>query len=165
MGLLQTMERLLNLNKSSQEEEVVKLKEIFCKPKGQNPIEQFRTPAVGCQYSNPDGSSRQDALQKLKVGEKVRLIWHAGDSGRRNRVYLVRRGSGTQELSMPDCFGRLDDRVAERVIRWLNRDNIVTAARVVKITGGTRKQPRLGCVLELTTYPGPEEKKAGSRKP
>ncbi len=165
MGLLQTMERLLNLDRSSREEQVVELKEIFCKPKGRNPIEQFRTPAVGCRYSNPDGSSRQDALKKLKAGEKVRLIWHTGDSGRRNRIYLVRRGSGTQELSMPDCFGRLDDRVAEKVIRWLNGDNIVTEAKVVKITGGTRKQPRLGCLLELTTYPGPEEKKASGRKP
>ena len=162
MGLLRTLERMLN--KSPEQEQVVELKEIFCKPKGRKPIEQFRTPAVGCRYSNPDGSSRQDALKKLKVGEKVRLIWHAGDSGRRNRVYLVRRGSGGQELSMPDCFGRLEDKVADKVIRWLNRDNIVTAAKAVKITGGTRKQPRLGCVLELTTYPGPQEKKRPARK-
>ena len=162
MGLLQTLERMLI--KRPEQEQMVELKEIFCKPKGRQPLEQFRTPAVGCQYSNPDGSSRQDALRKLKVGEKVRLIWHAIENGRRNRVYLVRRGSAGQELSMPDCFGRLDDKVAEKVIRWLNRDNIVTAARVVRITGGTRKQPRLGCVLELATYPGPEEKKTAARK-
>jgi hypothetical protein len=155
MGLLQTLERLLN--KSQQEEQVVELKEIFCKTRGKKPVEQFRTAAVGCQYSNLDGSSRQDALKKLKSGERVRLIWNAGASGGRDRVYLLRGGRG-QELSMPDCFGRLDDKVAARVIRWLTRDNIVTAAQVVKITGGTRRQPRLGCVLELTTYPGPRKK-------
>jgi len=162
MGLLRTLERLVNI--SPKEEQLVELKEIFCKPKGREPIERFRTPAMGCQYSNPDGSSRQDALKKLKAGERVRLIWYAGDSGRRNRVYLVRRGSGGQELAMPDCFGRLDDKVAAKVIRWLNRDNIVTAATVARITGGTRKQPRLGCVLELAAYPGPEEKETAARK-
>ena len=160
MGLLQTLERLLN--KSPQEEQVVELKEIFCKPRGKKPVEQFRSAAVGCQYSNLDGSSRQDALKKLKTGERVRLIWNAADSGGRDRVYLLRGGRG-QELSMPDCFGRLDDRVAARGVRWLTRDNIVTAAKVVKITGGTRRQPRLGCVLELSTYPGPEKKNKTAR--
>ncbi|MBW1890385.1 MAG: hypothetical protein JRI93_07660, partial [Deltaproteobacteria bacterium] len=42
--------------------------------------------------------------------------------------------------------------------RWLTKDNIVTAARVVRIVGGTRKRPKLGCVLELSTYPSPEKK-------
>ena len=161
MGLLHTLERLLN--KSPEKEQVVELKEIFCQPKGRKPVEQFRTAAVGCQYSNLDGSSRQDALQKLKTGEKVRLIWNSGSSGGKDRIYLLRGGRG-QELSMPNCFGRLDDKIAAKVIRWLTRDNIVTAARVVKITGGVRRQPRLGCVLELTTYPGPKEKNRAARK-
>ncbi len=156
MGLLEKLERLLN--KSPKEETRVELKEIFCKPGRRKFIEKFNTSASGCQYSNPDGSSRQQALQKLKSGERVRLIWHAGLTGNKDIVYLV-RGARTQELSMPDCFGCLNDKIAARVVRWLTRDNIMTAAKVVKITGGTRKQPRLGCVLELATYPGPPEKK------
>ncbi len=156
MGLLDKLERLLH--RSPQEETRVELKEIFCKPGRRQFIEKINTAASGCQYSNPDGSSRQKALEKLKVGERVRLIWHAGSSGSKHIVYLV-RGAKSQELSMPDCFGCLNDKIAARVVRWLTRDNIVTAARVIKITGGTRKQPRLGCVLELTTYPGPVEKK------
>ena len=156
MGLLHILERLLH--KSKEDEKLVALKEIFCKPKGKELIKQFKTAAVGCQYSNVDGSSRQDALKKLKAGQRVRLIWNAEDAGSRDTVYLVKSGRG-QELSMPDCFGRLNDKIAASVVRWLTRDNIVTAAKVVKITGGTRKQPRLGCVLELASYPGPEEKR------
>jgi hypothetical protein len=112
---------------------------------------------VGVEYSNIDGSDRQEALKKIKAGERVRLIWSAGDSGDKDTVYLVRKGL-SQELSMPDCFGRLNDKVAADVVRWLTRENRVTGARVVKLTGGTRKRPKLGCILELRTYPGPEEK-------
>jgi hypothetical protein len=112
---------------------------------------------VGVEYSNIDGSDRQEALKKNKIGEKVRLIWDAGDSGNKDTVYLVRKGLG-QELAMPDCFGRLNDKVAADVIHWLTKENVVTSAKVAKLSGGTRKRPRLGCVLELRTYPGPKKK-------
>ena len=157
MGLLRSLERMFIPGRKSREQRV-DLKEIFCKRKDDGYIEKFRTPATGCQYSNPDGSDRQETLQKLKPGNKVRLIWDAGESGTKTTVYLVRKGK-SQELSMPDCFGRLNDKTAADVTRWLSQDNIVTAAHVVKITGGTRKQPKLGCVLELRTYPGPKKKK------
>ena len=117
----------------------------------------FNTAAVGTEYTNPDGSSRQDTLQKVKAGEKIRLIWDARNPEKKPVVYLVRKGR-RQQLSMPDCFGRLGDKVAADVCRWMTKENIVTAAQVVKIVGGTRKRPKLGCVLELSTYPAPEKK-------
>ena len=157
MGLLRSLERIFVPGRKLKEKHV-ELKEIFCKRKDDDYIRKIRTAATGCAYSNPDGSERQDAMQKIKVGHKVRLIWDAGESGNKTTVYLVRKG-GKQELSMPDCFGRLNDKIAGDVTRWLSHDNIVTAARVVKITGGTRKNPKLGCVLELRTYPGPKKKK------
>jgi hypothetical protein len=153
MGILSTLERILVPARSALKEQVA-LKEIFCKRKDENYIKRFNTPAIGTEYSNPDGSDRQESIQKVKTGDKVRLIWHAQTPGNKDVVYLVRKG-GRQELSMPDCFGRLSDKVAADVIRWLNQDNIVTSAKVVKIVGGTRKRPKLGCVIELTTYPGP----------
>jgi hypothetical protein len=153
MGILSTLERLLVPARSAQKKQVA-LKEIFCKRKDEDYIKRFNTPAIGTEYSNPDGSDRQKCLQKLKTGEKVRLIWHAETAGNKDVVYLVRKGGG-QELSMPNCFGRLGDKTAADVIRWLNQDNVVTSAKVAKIVGGTRKRPKLGCVIELTTYPGP----------
>lgn len=157
MRIIERLERIFIPSKRAKEEHV-NLKEIFCKRKGDGFIDKVRTPATGCEHSNPDGSERQETLEKLKVGEKVRLIWDATGSVNKNTVYLLRKGR-TQQLSMPDCFGRLNDKVATDVVRWLTHDNIVTSAKVVKITGGTRKNPRLGCVLELTTYPGPEKKR------
>jgi len=158
MGLLNILERLL-IPAGRGQQKRIELKEIFCKRKDDGYIETFKTAAVGTELSNPDGSDRQAALEKLKVGQKLRLIWDAGESGSKNVVYLLlTRSTYTQELAMPDCFGRLNDKVAADVIRWLNKDNIVTAASVVKIVGGTRKRPKLGCVLELRTYPGPEAK-------
>ena len=155
MGLLHRLEYLFVPSRRKMEQHV-DLKEIFCKRKDDGYIKKIRTAATGCEYSNPDGSDRQEALKKVKVGRRVRLIWDASGGG--NTVYLVRSGSA-QQLSMPDCFGRLNNKIAADVVRWLTHDNIVTAARVVKITGGTSKSPKQGCVLELTTYPGPREKK------
>ena len=157
MGLLDTLEAIL-LKKNTLPKEIrVDLKEIICKRKKKNLIEKFRINAVGTEYKNLDGSSRQDALQKMKEGDKVRMIWGEGEAGAKDIVYLVKAGIG-RELNMSNCFGRLDDKTAAGVIRKLTKENITTAARVVKITGGTAKHPKLGCVLELETYKGPTPK-------
>lgn len=149
MGLL--LEILENVLLRKKREQIVELKEITCKRKDDDYIKRFRTSVVGAEHKNIDGSDRQEALKKLKEGEKVRLIWSPGGSGNKEIVYLVKKSMG-KELNLPDCFGRLNDKVAANVVEWLNKKDIVTSAKVVKITGGTRKRPKLGCVLELTTY-------------
>ena len=157
MGILSALESVLIPSKQK-EYTHVDLKEIFCKKVGDDFIRKFNTAVVGAEYSNPDSSDRQKALKELKSGDRVRLVWHSGGPDKKDVVYAVRQSRGEQ-ISMPDCFGRLNDKAAADVIRWLNRENIVTAAIVHKITGGTRKRPTLGCVLELRTYPGPDKKK------
>jgi len=155
MGLLNTLEHLLIPSKRM-EKVTVGLKEIVCRPKDKNRLKSFRSSAMGCEYTNPDGSDRQEAIMKLKVGQKVRLLWDAGETGQKKTIYLAR--SKAQNFSMSDCFGRLNDKTAADVIRWLTQDNITTAAKVVQIVGGTRKRPKVGCVLELSTYRMPEKK-------
>jgi hypothetical protein len=150
MGLLHTLEQILIPSRRPQKK-IVNLKEIVCKPRKKDWIQTFNTSAVGCEHSNPDGSKRQDALARLKAGEKVRLLWDGGDTGNKKTIYLV-RGPRTQQLSISNCFGRLNDKVAGDVIRWLTRDSIATTAKVIKIVGGTAKRPKLGCVIELSTY-------------
>jgi len=154
MGLLELFERILG---TSRQEKRIDFKEILCKRKGDDYIKKIKTPVVGSDHKNIDGSERQNALKKLKKGEKVRLLWNTGDSGNKRIIYLLRSG-GTHELAMSDCFGRLNDTVAGDIIRWMTRENIVTTANVVKLTGGTRKRPKQGCVLELRTYPAPDQK-------
>jgi hypothetical protein len=150
MGLLHTLEQILIPSRRPQKK-IVNLKEIVCKPRKKDWIQTFNTSAVGCEHSNPDGSKRQDALARLKAGEKVRLLWDGGDTGNKKTIYLV-RGPRTQQLSISNCFGRLNDKVAGDVIRWLTRESITTTAKVIKIVGGTAKRPKLGCVIELSTY-------------
>lgn len=152
MGLLSTLEQLLIPGKQGKKQ-TVSLQEIICKPKEKNHIQTFNTAAVGCDYTNADGSNRQDALEKLKVGQKIRMLWDAGETGRKKTVYLTRNKA--QNVTMTDCFGRLNDKVAAQVIRWLTQDKITTNAKVAKIVGGTRKRPKLGCVIELSTYQAP----------
>lgn len=154
MGILDKLEQMFNPARKPKEVRI-DLKEIVCKPKGKPCLRQVKAAVVGSDFSNIDGSNRQEALAKLKVGENVRLIWNRTDS--KDIVYLV-RGGRTQEFSMSDCFGRLDDKVAAEIIRWLTQENIVTSAKVAKILGGTRKRPKLGCVVELSAYQGPEAK-------
>ena len=153
MGILDAVERFVMRRK----DKPAGLREIRGDLKGKEQLRQFNTPVVGSEHSNADGTKRQDALAKLKEGEKVRLIWDSGESGNKMIIYVVRGGKGSA-LTMADCFGRLGDKAAADVIRWLTEENIVTLAKVSKITGGTRKKPKLGCVLELTTYPGPKKK-------
>jgi hypothetical protein len=157
MRLLDLIESVLFRSKTVSKEVHIPLKEIICKCKKKDFIEKFRTTAVGTEYSNPDGSHRQDAMKKIKEKDRVRLVWSEGQSGSKDIVYLVKGGIG-RELVMSNCFGRLDDKTAAQVIQWLNKENIVTAGRVIKITGGTPKHPKLGCILELETYQGPREK-------
>jgi hypothetical protein len=156
MRLLDLIESVLFRSKTVSKEVHIPLKEIICKRKKKDFIEKFRTTAVGTEYSNPDGSSRQDAMKKIKEKDKVRLVWSEGQSGSKDIVYLVKGGIG-RELVMSNCFGRLDDKTAAQVIQWLNKENIVTTGRILKITGGTPKHPKLGCILELETYQGPKE--------
>jgi hypothetical protein len=150
MGLIETLARMFVPSKKTIKRNV-NLKEIVCKPRKKNLVQTFRTAAVGCEYSNPDGSERQVALAKVKEGEKVRLLWDAGEKGNKKTICLV-RGPNAQQFAISNCFGRLDDKVAADVIRWLTQDSISTSARVVKVVGGTRKRPKLGCVIELSTY-------------
>ena len=156
MGILDALEKMLVGRRAPAEQ--IHLKEIVSKGRCKTSVESVKTSAVGTGYTNPDGSSRQDALQKLKAGDKVRLIWK--DDGPENKaiVYLVRKGR-SKEVAMSDCFGRLNDRVAAEVVRRLTLENVVTEAKVMKITGGTPKHPKRGCVIELTGYPGPSPNK------
>ena len=156
MGLIDTLERLLIPSKRSKSERI-NLKEVMCKPKKRDLIETVRTPAVGCEYRNIDGSERQAALERLKEGERIRLLWDTGKDGTKKTIYLV-RGRNTQAFSMTNCFGRLNDKAAEDVIRRLTQEQIATAAHVAKIVGGTRKKPKLGCFIELSTYRTSESK-------
>lgn len=149
MGLLNTLEQLLIPSKRPKKE-TIGLKEILCKPKEKNRLKTFRTAAIGCEYSNPDGSNRQKTMDQLKVGQKIRLLWDSGESGHKKIIYLT--SGRSRNFSMSDCFGRLNDKTAEDVIRWLTQDNITTFAKVADIVGGTRKRPKKGCVIELSTY-------------
>jgi hypothetical protein len=147
MGLIDTLERLLVPGRRSDRQ--VDLKEIYCKRKDGGYIKQFRTAAVGTAYRNVDGSERQSALERLKVGERLRLVW---DVRKGNKILLLRSSRGTQ-LDISRCIGRLEDKVAAEVLRGVSQETRVPTARVAKITGGTRKRPRLGCVVEISIYP------------
>jgi len=104
MALIDRFEALFGTLRK-EEEEHVDLKEIFCKRKDDGFIKRVRTAAVGCEYSNTDGSERQDSLSQLKAGEKVRLIWGATGSGaKKYRLPGTERqeqGAGNARLFRP----------------------------------------------------------------
>ena len=147
MGILDTLERLLVPGRRTTHQ--VDLKEIYCKRKDGGYLKRFRTAAVGTTYRNVDGSDRQQTLEKLKAGQRLRLVW---DVRKENRILLLKGGGGTQ-LDISSCIGRLNDKVAAEVLRGVSQEIHVPTARVAKITGGSRKQPKLGCVVELSIYP------------
>ncbi len=138
------------------EKKRVDLKELLGTPKKSSEcIKTIRTPAAGVEHTNMDGSERQKALEKMKAGEKVRMIW---DAEGKNSIYLL-RGGKMKRLNLADCFGKLNSKVAADVIRWMTKENIIASATVANIVGGTRKRPKLGCVIELKVYETPEKEK------
>lgn len=147
MGLIDTLERMLFPGHRPAERVV--FKEIFSKAKGEGYLKRFRTAAVGTAYRNVDGSERQQILEGLKAGDRLRLVW---DVRKGSRILLLKWGSG-RNLDMSRCMGRLDDKVAAEVLRGVTQQTRVPTARVAKITGGTRKRSKLGCVVEMSIYP------------
>ena len=127
------------------------LKELACDPKKGTPTGSRRAAVRGTGYSNPDGSDRQQVLAGLKEGRRVRLVWDAGGKRNRQVVYVVRSGLGRQ-AAMQDCFGTLDPALAEEVVGGALKGEMMTGARIARITGGTARQPKRGSVLELTFY-------------
>lgn len=147
MGLIDTLERMIFTGRRPAERVV--FKEIYCKVKGDRYLKRFRTAAVGTAYRNVDGSERQKVVSGLKEGEHLRLVW---DVRKENRILLLKKGAG-RDLDMSKCMGRLDDKVAADVLRGVTQETSVPSARVAKISGGTRKRPKLGCVIEISIYP------------
>ncbi len=147
MGLIDTLERMMFPGRRPAERVV--FKEIYCKRKGEGYLKRFRTAAVGTAYRNVDGSERQQILEGLKVGDRLRLVW---DVRKENRILLLKWGAG-RDIDMSLCMGRLDDKVAAEVLRGVTQETRVPTARVAKISGGTRKRPKLGCVIEMSIYP------------
>ncbi|MEJ2638789.1 MAG: hypothetical protein P8010_04365 [Desulfosarcinaceae bacterium] len=147
MGIIDTLERLLVPGRRSDRQ--VDLKEIYCKRRDADYLKRYRTAAVGTTYRNVDGSERQQALETLKEGQRLRLVW---DVRKENKILLLKGGGGAH-LDLSNCIGRLNDKVAAEVLRGVSQETRVPTARVAKITGGTRKRPKLGCVVELSIYP------------
>jgi hypothetical protein len=147
MSIIDALERLLVPGRRSARQ--VDLKEIYCKRKDAGYLKRFRTAAVGTAYRNVDGSERQQALESLKAGQRLRLVW---DVRKENKILLLKGGGGAQ-LDISSCIGRLNDKVAAEVLRGVSQETQVPTARVAKITGGTRKRPKRGCVVEVSIYP------------
>ena len=146
MGLIDALERIVFPGRRMTEQVV--FKEIYCKPRSEGCLKRFRTAAVGTAYRNVDGSERQKTLAGLKGGERLRLVW---DVRKENRILVLKWGAG-RNLDISQCIGRLNDKVAAEVLRGVTQETSVAAARVAKISGGTRKRPKLGCVIELSVY-------------
>jgi len=121
-----------------------------------NYIKKFKTKAVGVTYENIDGSSRQEAIRRVRVGQKVRLAWDKENPHDSNAILLF-PSDGSDRVKMRNCIGYLNARLAADVVDWvINKDRYVYA-EVAEILGGYGDLETVGCLLEITVYKEEDE--------
>jgi hypothetical protein len=131
------------------ERKLVAFTEIYGDPKETGYQRKFKTKAVGVTKPNYDGSSRQEVIKRLRVGQKVRLVWDKNNPYDPNTIMLF---PDYDQLNMEECFGHLKADLASDVVCWVTEGDLSVYAEVAKILGGTKKLPTLGCLLEITVY-------------
>lgn len=115
-------------------------------------IRTFETKVVGVTFDNDDGSSRQDAIGNLQVGQQVYLVWNPHNPHSSNAI-LVFGNISTNEVVMSSCLGHLKSGLGADVLEWSKDDNYEGIyAEVVKILGGTKNKPTLGCLIRICLY-------------
>ncbi len=134
----------------SEEIKLIPMKEIYGDPRDKDYVKKFKTKALGVTFKNIDGSSRQEAIKKLKVGPKVRLIWNKNNPKDSNAIMLFPSGKGN--VAMETCFGHLNASLAADVVHWADKKEMALYAEVEGVLSGTKELPTLGCLIEITTY-------------
>ncbi|MCJ7684179.1 MAG: hypothetical protein MUO68_07785 [Desulfobacteraceae bacterium] len=129
----------------------VELKSIYGE-KQKKYIRTFKTKVVGVTFDNDDGSSRQNAIGNLQVGQQVYLVWNPHNPHSSN-AFLVFGNISTNEVVMSSCLGHLKSGLGADVLEWRNDDNYEGIyAEVAKILGGTRNKPTFGCLIRICFY-------------
>jgi hypothetical protein len=113
-------------------------------------IKKFKTKVVGVTHENVDGSSRQDAIGRLRVGQKVRLVWEKDNPHDPNAILLFPGTTGN--VKMKDCVGYLKADLAADMVNWVTNTDWCVYAEVAEILGGYEGADTLGCLLEITVY-------------
>ncbi len=107
------------------------------------PRRRFTTRLSGVSFDNPDGTSRQDILRKLRAGDMAGLVRMPDHPDDPNAIAVVLRRHGV--------MGWIPAHIAERFADQLD-SGLVGFARVIEITGGTTDKPTLGCAVEVLLY-------------
>jgi len=131
------------------ETQTVKLCEFFGDPQATNYIKKFKTMAVGVSKNNADGSSRQEAIKRLRKGQKVRLVWDKNNSYDPNAVMLF---PNETDMFLDMQFGFLKTDLAADVVKWVTQEDKSVYAEVAQKKRKTEDFPFSGVLLEITVY-------------
>jgi hypothetical protein len=112
----------------------------------------FKTKVVGVTFDNDDGSSRQDAIGHLQIGQQVHLVWNPHNEYSENAILVCGTIVGN-EVILSTCVGHLKADLGEDVVKWMDDDTLNGIyAEVADILGGTKKLPTLGCLIKICLY-------------
>jgi hypothetical protein len=113
-------------------------------------LRNLKPKSLEVSFDNIDGSSRQEGIKRLKVGQKIRLAWGKNNPHDPNAVLLF--PGGTDKVNMKNCIGHLNASLAADVVNWATINDWYIYAEVAEILGGTDECETLGCLLEITVY-------------
>lgn len=116
---------------------------------------KIKTKVVGVTFDNIDGSSRQNAIGNLEIGQKVHLVWNPNDPYDSNAI-MVCGDASMSHVEISSCIGHLKaDLAADLVEEHAKNENSQYKgiyAEVLDVLGGTRDKPTRGCLIEIGFY-------------
>jgi hypothetical protein len=111
------------------------------------------TRVAGVNYSNDDGSSRQEIVSRCRAGEILELIRDPNNPHSPNRTAIkIMRHNG-------EMLGHVPSAISEIMADQMDRGSAVEA-RIIAIKGGTLEKPTLGVNIVIGQNHAPRRKQA-----
>lgn len=101
------------------------------------------TVVVGVTFDNDDGRSRQDILKKCGPGTKIEL----------KRTPMRKYPNAIGVFTPYGQIGNISEDENEELAEYMDGGGKIDHAQIVKLTGGTKAKPTIGCVITFRWYP------------
>jgi len=104
-------------------ETIVRFQEIVSDYPRHSIMRRIPTKVAGVSYDNFDGSSRQEAIKRLKVGQKVRIAHHTNNEHHENALALF-AGTNAESykdqppLALKEQIGWVKSDLADDLVAW-----------------------------------------------
>ena len=123
----------------------------------------FLAKVVGVSYKNPDGSSRQEIIEYLDIGDELFLKHDPTNRYDKNAIQVLCK---EHRFFGPAIFLQIGflDRCFAKIIAKHRKRGFLARARIKNLRGGTEEYPHIGVVVRVSFFVGAEENQSTAEK-